>query len=73
VQPPDGSAIHRRTTLPAGPEPRAACPERILTATTDARLIAIDAKTGQRCSDFGTNGEVTLLNGMGDVKPGFYY
>lgn len=54
-------------------EPPADCPERILTATTDARLIAIDAKSGKRCSDFGTNGEVTLLSGMGDVKPGFYY
>jgi membrane-bound PQQ-dependent dehydrogenase (glucose/quinate/shikimate family) len=63
----------RGVTYFKAPEPAAACPERILTATTDARLIAIDAKTGQRCSDFGTNGEVTLLNGMGDVKPGFYY
>lgn len=55
------------------PQPPADCPERILTATTDARLIAVDAKTGKRCTDFGTNGEVTLLSGMGDVKPGFYY
>ena len=35
--------------------------------------MPIDARTGKRCTDFGTNGEVTLLNGMGDVKPGFYY
>jgi membrane-bound PQQ-dependent dehydrogenase (glucose/quinate/shikimate family) len=49
------------------------CSERILTATTDARLIAVDAKTGQRCSDFGANGEVSLLTGMGAVTPGFYY
>jgi quinate dehydrogenase (quinone) len=63
----------RGVTYFKAPEPPAECPERILTATTDARLIAIDAKTGKRCADFGTNGEVTLLNGMGDVKPGFYY
>jgi len=63
----------RGVTYFKAPAPPADCPERILTATTDARLIAIDAKTGKRCSDFGTNGEVTLLAGMGDVKPGFYY
>lgn len=63
----------RGVTYFKAPEPPAECPERILTATTDARLIAIDARTGKRCAGFGTNGEVTLLNGMGDVKPGFYY
>jgi membrane-bound PQQ-dependent dehydrogenase (glucose/quinate/shikimate family) len=63
----------RGVTYFKAPEPPADCPERILTATTDARLIAIDANTGKRCTDFGTNGEVTLLAGMGDVKPGFYY
>ena len=63
----------RGVTYYKAPEPRGECAERILTATTDARLIAVDAKTGQRCSDFGTNGEVDLLTGMGDVKPGFYY
>lgn len=49
------------------------CPERILTATTDARLLAVDAQTGERCSDFGENGEISLLPGMGQVKPGFYF
>lgn len=63
----------RGVTYFKAPQPPADCPERILTATTDARLIAVDAKTGKRCTDFGTNGEVTLLSGMGDVKPGFYY
>ena len=63
----------RGVTYFKAPQPPADCPERILTATTDARLIAIDSKTGKRCSDFGSNGEVTLLAGMGDVKPGFYY
>jgi quinate dehydrogenase (quinone) len=63
----------RGVTYFKAPEPPADCPERVLTATTDARLIAVDAKTGKRCTDFGTNGEVTLLAGMGDVKPGFYY
>lgn len=49
------------------------CAERIFTATTDARLLAIDKTTGQRCADFGIDGEINLLDGMGDVKPGFYF
>ena len=49
------------------------CPVRVFTATTDARLIALDARTGERCADFGEDGEVSLLPGMGEVKPGFYY
>ena len=55
------------------PEPQSECAERLLTATTDARLIAVDLKTGQKCSGFGSNGEVDLLVGMGSVVPGFYY
>ncbi|HTE41290.1 MAG TPA: membrane-bound PQQ-dependent dehydrogenase, glucose/quinate/shikimate family [Steroidobacteraceae bacterium] len=49
------------------------CPERIVMGTTDARLFALNAKTGERCADFGNNGEISLLPGMGDVKAGFYY
>lgn len=63
----------RGVTYYRAPNSLPACSERILTATTDARLVAIDAATGQRCTDFGTNGEVSLLTGMGAVKPGFYY
>lgn len=42
----------------------AACAQRIVFATIDARLFAIDAKTGQRCVDFGVNGEVVLSKGV---------
>ena len=42
------------------------CEERILTNTTDARLIAIDAITGERCTFFGDQGEVNLTIGMGN-------
>ena len=34
------------------------CKHRIIFSTNDLRIFAIDAKTGQRCSDFGDNGEV---------------
>jgi quinoprotein glucose dehydrogenase len=42
----------------------AACSRRLIFATIDARLFAIDAKTGQRCTDFGANGEVALAKGV---------
>jgi len=41
-----------------------ACAERILYATADARLFALDAKSGRRCADFGTNGEINLAKGV---------
>jgi len=55
------------------PEPVKVCQNRIYTATTDARLIALDAESGRPCEDFGEQGEISLLPGMGEVKAGFYY
>ena len=49
------------------------CAERIVTATTDARMIAVDKNTGQPCSDFGDEGQISLLAGMGEVKPYYYF
>ena len=49
------------------------CAERIVTATTDARMIAVDKNTGQACSDFGDEGQISLLAGMGEVKPYYYF
>jgi quinoprotein glucose dehydrogenase/quinate dehydrogenase (quinone) len=49
------------------------CPERIITATFDARLIALDAASGKPCAGFGTGGMVDLKQGLGEVLPGFYY
>ncbi len=49
------------------------CVERIYTNTIDARLIALDARTGRRCRDFGTHGEVSLLAGLGEVINGYYF
>ena len=50
----------------------AECAERIYTATTDSRLIAMDKDTGLLCEDFGEKGQVSLLAGMGEVKPLYY-
>ncbi len=49
------------------------CPSRILVATVDARLLAVDAKTGELCSDFGQNGFVDLSKDMGLFELGEYY
>ena len=49
------------------------CAERIFTATTDARLIAVDKETGKPCPDFGEEGQISLLAGMGEVKPYYYF
>ncbi len=49
------------------------CAERIYTATTDARMIALDKTTGKPCPEFGDDGEISLLAGMGDVKALYYF
>ena len=49
------------------------CPERIITATVDARLLAVDAQTGNLYQSFGNGGQVSLLTGMGQLTPGYYY
>ncbi|WP_372772532.1 membrane-bound PQQ-dependent dehydrogenase, glucose/quinate/shikimate family [Pantoea sp. WEP] len=47
----------------------AMCRKRIFNATTDARLIALDADSGKPCADFGNNGVVDLHANMGEVRP----
>jgi quinate dehydrogenase (quinone) len=49
------------------------CNQRLIETTIDARLIAIDARTGEYCQDFGTNGTVSLAENLGEVIPGFYF
>jgi quinoprotein glucose dehydrogenase len=46
-----------------GATAQAPCASTILTGTADARLIAVDAKNGQRCAAFGVDGEVKLDTG----------
>ena len=41
-----------------------ACSRRIFATTIDARLIALDAASGQLCATFGTNGAVDLRVGL---------
>ena len=48
------------------------CAERIFLGTLDARMVALDAKTGKACTDFGQAGEVDLSEGIGNRIPGEY-
>lgn len=41
------------------------CRSRVFVATLDARMFAVDAKTGIPCPGFGNNGAVNLLDGLG--------
>jgi quinoprotein glucose dehydrogenase len=59
-----GVAFWRDPEAAAG----AACRERILSATADARLIAVDAATGKPCSDFGEGGQIDLNPGAGPQR-----
>lgn len=52
---------------------RGHCANRIIFATADARLMAVDAKDGQPCQSFGANGAVDLKHGMGEVDKGYYF
>jgi quinoprotein glucose dehydrogenase len=47
-----------------------ACRARIFTGTNDVRVIALDARTGIPCADFGSNGEIKPDIGMKLEWPG---
>lgn len=49
------------------------CASRIVEATLDARLIAVDAATGRPCPGFGKGGSVDLLKGVARRFDGYYY
>ena len=68
---PPGAAC-RSVAHYATPGATGACAERILFGTADARLMAVDARTGKPCRDFGKEGAVDLLRGLGKVLPGYY-
>lgn len=48
------------------------CSRRIFIGTIDARLIALDAETGQPCPDFGKNGQINLQAGLNIKSKGDY-
>jgi quinoprotein glucose dehydrogenase len=50
--------------------PGAVCASRILMGTNDARVVAVDARNGKPCRDFGDGGEVRIDPGMELWWPG---
>lgn len=64
-----GVAYHADTDAGAGQT----CGERIYLPTSDARLIALDAKSGNVCPDFAEGGTLNLLANMPYPKSGYYY
>ena len=58
----------RGVSLWSGRQPRDRCRSRVFLGTLDARLIAIDAETGTRCTGFGRGGEVDLTRGIENVR-----
>ncbi len=57
----------------AQPEEGKSCNTRIFTGTRDSELIALDARTGLPCPDFGEGGRVALREGIGEAPSWEYY
>ncbi len=66
------SSVCRGLAYYEAPGAPADCPTRLLMASVDATLRAVDARTGAACRSFGVNGVVDLLTGLGPVKHGAY-
>jgi quinoprotein glucose dehydrogenase len=66
--------INRGLATWVEPHPRkgGACQRRLFEATLDARLIALDARTGRPCGDFGSAGQVSLRD-VQHYVPGWYH
>ena len=63
-----GVAAWTDAAAPAG----APCRTRIFAATVESRLFSLDAANGKRCEGFGRNGEVSLREGLGELRPWDY-
>jgi quinoprotein glucose dehydrogenase len=64
-----GVTYYRDVAAPAG----SACAERVYLPTSDARLIALDAASGQVCTGFADKGTLRLDSGMKYNPAGYYY
>ncbi|MCC4602258.1 membrane-bound PQQ-dependent dehydrogenase, glucose/quinate/shikimate family [Xanthomonas melonis] len=63
-----GVGYFESTSVAAGD----ACHARVVVTTLDGRLIQVDARDGNVCPAFGTDGVVDLKKQMGDIPPTFY-
>lgn len=69
----DATATETTSTELVGAQSLPTCTRRIVATTVDARIVAVDALTGQACAGFGDNGVVNLRVGMDKGKPEFYF
>ena len=65
--------INRGVASWRDPAASGACTERVLLATLDARLIALDAATGRPCAGFGEGGTVDLTDGIAPLHDSWEY
>ncbi len=65
--------INRGGAYWRGPNANGACASRVFFGTLDARLIALDVKTGKPCADFGKGGAINLLEGVEHVVDPWEY
>ncbi|MEC8482895.1 MAG: membrane-bound PQQ-dependent dehydrogenase, glucose/quinate/shikimate family, partial [Pseudomonadota bacterium] len=49
------------------------CDAQLFLPTSDARLIAVDPKTGARCANFADDGVLDLMHNMPYTQSGYYY
>lgn len=65
--------INRGVAYWQDPTAYGSCASRVFLGTLEARLIALDAASGKPCADFGTKGEVNLLDGIEHVVDTWEY
>lgn len=49
------------------------CQQQLFLPTSDAKLYALDAQTGELCTDFAERGQLDLLHNMPFQQSGYYY
>ncbi|NNH01337.1 glucose/quinate/shikimate family membrane-bound PQQ-dependent dehydrogenase [Acinetobacter sp. ANC 5414] len=67
-----GNAVQFAKSLESKRSSSELCPRKVILPVNDGRLVAINADNGQRCTDFGKNGEVDLQKDMPFPYPGGY-
>lgn len=55
------------------PDATGQCSSRVIFGVHDDRLMEVDAETGERCKDFGKDGEVDLKKGLGAFPKGIAF
>ena len=65
--------INRGVAYWLDPNAEGVCASRVFLGTLDARLIALDVKTGKLCRDFGNAGTVNLLDGIQHLVDSWEY